>query len=481
MNPILDYLCSRSWAVHEPILSQLTMVVSRHVEGVKVSHEEVSAIVAERTARRRALPRTLLVEDGVGIIPISGVIARHASQVNGCSQPRGTSAEQISRDLREALEDPEVTSLLLDIDSPGGTVSGVPELADELAEAGREKPLFAMTDGMMASAAYWLGSQAQEIYATRSATVGSIGVYAAIVDSSVAAHNQGLKIDVVKTGEAKAAGIPGTPTTDRHRASVMADIQSFFEMFKADVSQGRGDRIEDLDQIADGSVFIGAEARRVGLVDSILTMKAIRERVASVAAPNGRTVVAMSPPGKDCAVTQETTTANAESDTGDQVSAATQVDPTPKESETAASAEAMAGAIAQERLRAAKILNAAGPEQQVLAQGLIESGASVEEAFGALLKDHKESGAERVEAAREAGKKEARIEDLYDGAPESPGSHDAEGESSGPRDAAQAWKADPVGFQRGFGSFECFEHYWNAAVADGRDPWASVKSEGTVS
>jgi ClpP class serine protease len=102
----------------------------------------------------------------------------------------------------------------LDIDSPGGTVAGTPELAAAVSALDQKKPVYAFSSGLMASAAYWIASQARAIYATPSAQVGSIGVVQAVVDRSAAINAAGIKVEVFSVGKYKAMGAPGTPLTD---------------------------------------------------------------------------------------------------------------------------------------------------------------------------------------------------------------------------------------------------------------------------
>ncbi|HHI78859.1 MAG TPA: S49 family peptidase, partial [Planctomycetes bacterium] len=197
---ILAYITEAYWAMEPRTLDRMLGIITRHAEGIRLAEEE---LVAALDGKRQAKNTTYQVVSGNAIIPINGVIAKHASQVGGVSQPRGTSVEAIRKDLRAALEDPTVERIVLSIDSPGGSVSGIAEMADEIFLARQQKPIIAHTEGLMASAAYWLGSQANEVYATKSASVGSIGVYATIADDSRRMKNEGFDLAVLKSGSFK--------------------------------------------------------------------------------------------------------------------------------------------------------------------------------------------------------------------------------------------------------------------------------------
>ena len=105
-NALLNYVTGHPLLLHAPVARQFHQVLQRHVNGEKLSAEAVAEIVAARDAGLRALPSKYAVEDGVGIVPVTGVIARHAHMVNGMSQPRGTSISQLDADLKKALDDP---------------------------------------------------------------------------------------------------------------------------------------------------------------------------------------------------------------------------------------------------------------------------------------------------------------------------------------------------------------------------------------
>jgi signal peptide peptidase SppA len=203
------------------------------------------------------------VVDGVAIIPIGGPIGRGLG-----SFEKGAGAvdvDDVADELDQAEEDPEVRSILLDIDSPGGMVSGTPELADRILAV--EKPIYAFSAGMIASAAYWLAAATDGIFATKSADIGSIGVYAPFADVSEMAKMQGVKIKVFSSGTYKGMGVPGTSLTKPQSDFLQDRVMQLAEMFYEHVRTMRGDVADENMQ---GQVFKAELARANGLIDDVV-------------------------------------------------------------------------------------------------------------------------------------------------------------------------------------------------------------------
>lgn len=214
--------------------------------------------------RKEAHP-LLSVEDGIGVISISGPMLRRPDLFSVLIFG-ATDTEEIARAIREATERDDVQAIFLDIDSPGGTVNGTPELAQAVADASREKYVYAFTSGQMCSAAYWVASQCDAIYASPSARVGSIGVILPVVDSSEAYRNEGLKIEVFAAGKFKSAGTPGTSLTDEQREWLQTDVNEIASDFKSAVlSKGR--KIPD--EAMEGQTFSARSAQRFNLAGTV--------------------------------------------------------------------------------------------------------------------------------------------------------------------------------------------------------------------
>ena len=204
--------------------------------------------------------------DGVAHIPIGGPIGRGLGKFEKWAG--AVDVEDVIGEIDEAEESAEGGAILLDIDSPGGMYSGTPELGDRILQC--QKPIYAFSAGMMCSAAYWAAAATDGIFTTRTATVGSIGVYCAYLDSSAAMEKEGLKVDVFTSGRYKGAGIPGTTLSEDHRKMLQARVEEMAGAFYQHVEASRPD-VERTDM--QGQVFMGDRAVAAGLVDQVVRDK----------------------------------------------------------------------------------------------------------------------------------------------------------------------------------------------------------------
>ncbi len=204
------------------------------------------------------------IQDGVGVIPIAGVIGKGLSPLE--RMMGAVDVNEISATVDAMAADPAVEKIAFNISSPGGTVTGVEELANKIRDLA--KPTMAYTDSEMASAAYWLGSQADRVVASPSATVGSVGVYMAIPDMSKLYEASGVRMVVIKsTGSPlKGAGIECTSLFDEQVADSQASFDSIHQDFKAAI---RAKRKMVADSALRGQVFSGKQAAAQGLVTGL--------------------------------------------------------------------------------------------------------------------------------------------------------------------------------------------------------------------
>jgi signal peptide peptidase SppA len=207
----------------------------------------------------------LTIEDGIGVVAIEGPILRKPDLFARIFFG-ATSSEDIGEALREAGERDDIKAVFLNIDSPGGTVAGTPELAAAVKALNGSKPVYAFSSGLMCSAAYWIASQARAIYATPSAQVGSIGVVQAVIDNTAALDKAGLKVEVFSVGKYKAMGAPGTPLTDDQRELIQSNLAEIAAEFRdAVLSRGRAIPAEALE----GQTFSGKQAQRHNLAGMV--------------------------------------------------------------------------------------------------------------------------------------------------------------------------------------------------------------------
>ena len=203
------------------------------------------------------------IVDGIGVIPIVGVIG--GPRLSPMEKMMGAvDVADISAAVDAFAASPEVNSIALQISSPGGTVTGVEELANKVRNL--KKPTMAYTDSEMASAAYWIGSAADRVVASPSSTVGSIGVYLAIPDYSKAAEMAGIKMVVLKSGKFKGAGIEGTSLNADQVENLQASVDGIHADFKAAVNLKR--KMVKADAM-EGQTFSGKQASQIGLVGAL--------------------------------------------------------------------------------------------------------------------------------------------------------------------------------------------------------------------
>ena len=272
---ILEHLTALPWAMHEPTLIQMSDIIARHVSGVRLSADEIAAATSGRKNRPDS-ETTYRIEGSAAVIPVMGVIAKYSRQVNGSSQPRGTSIELLTGQLSQAVGDDRAKRIFLHIESPGGSVAGLSDFADAVYAANEVKPVIAFCDDLAASAAYYIGSQASRLYANQTAMVGAIGTYAMTLDSSRAAEDMGLHFVIVRSGQHKGIGETGIPITDANVAELQSSVDKYFSLFRNAVLRGRGPRglsAESLDEIADGRCYVGSDALDAKLVDGIMTCR----------------------------------------------------------------------------------------------------------------------------------------------------------------------------------------------------------------
>jgi signal peptide peptidase SppA len=255
------------WALEPSKLAVIADLLRFRASGGRLSAEEIQARIGDAPEQPR--PST---KDGlIAVIPIFGVITHRANSFDAMSG--GTSAELLGKYIRKAVNDDSVKAILLDISSPGGEVSGIPELAAEIAAAAKVKTVVASSNALAASAAYWLGSQATEFVITPSGYVGSIGVYLLTEDLSEHLAKEGIKINAISAGDNKLEGAPWEPMSDETRAFLQTRVDGVYAEFVRAVASGRSVSKATVEaDFGQGRVFNAKEALKRGMVDAIETM-----------------------------------------------------------------------------------------------------------------------------------------------------------------------------------------------------------------
>jgi len=273
---ILQKLYCEPWAIVPEMHKQLCDIVDAHISGAAHEAGGIVSLIDEDQSKKKLFT---VVED-IAVIKIDGVIAKRVSEIARSSGV--TDLDMLIEGLLQVKKRDDICGVLLDVNSPGGSVTGVPEAAEVISDLATIKPVVAYTDMMMASAAFWLSAGASEIIASQSAMVGSIGVYMAFLDVSRQLEKEGKKLELFKTGKFKAIGFPGTSLTDEQREHLQAEVDMVFTWFKAAVLKNRVVPNEAME----GQTFMAEDAKRNGLIDGIGTVEDAMQELRMIG--NGR-------------------------------------------------------------------------------------------------------------------------------------------------------------------------------------------------
>lgn len=219
----------------------------------------------------------------IAVLPLYGIMAQRMNMMTAMSG--GTSTQMFASALRDLVDNPQVKAIIIDTDSPGGSVHGTAELANAIYSMRGTKPIIAQVNSLASSAAYWAISQADEIVATVGADLGHIGVAALLVDRSGEAEQAGIKVMQVTAGKYKheqAIGADLRPWTDEQVQHAQQRVDEAYAMFTAAVARGRGVKASDVrDGFAQGRVVGAQEAVRLGMADRIATLDETIQRFAN--------------------------------------------------------------------------------------------------------------------------------------------------------------------------------------------------------
>lgn len=295
---IIQAALAEPWAILPSKLAVIQQLIAFRAEGGQLSEEEIKARIGEprsdamkKVARSGKHPSTRSegqpqqqTGGAVAILPLLGTIIPRANLMSEMSG--GTSVQRFTNNLRQALRDPDVASIVIDVDSPGGQVGGVPELADEIYQSRGDKRIVAVANTLAASAAYWIGSAADELVVTPSGEVGSVGVVAMHEDWSKFLEEKGVKVTFIHAGEHKVEGNAYEPLDDEAKAFFQSRVDDYYGMFVDAVARGRG--VSPATVKADfgqGRTFGGREAVRLGMADRIETLDAVVDRLLTPSQP----------------------------------------------------------------------------------------------------------------------------------------------------------------------------------------------------
>ena len=273
---ILHAFVETPWAILPHKLAVLEEIVARHISGEKLDAEEVQTRIhgALRPADRRA--------GSVAVLPLFGTIFPRANMMTDVSG--ATSAERFGAQLSQLVKDPDISAIVLDVDSPGGQVGGIDELSQQIFDARGQKPIVAVANHLMASAAYWIGTAADEVIVTPSAQVGSIGVFAVHEDISAALEQEGIKMSLISEGKYKTEGNPYEPLTEEARAAIQVRVSEAYDAFIKSVARNRGVKpAQARNDFGEGRVVGARQAVELGMADRMGTLEETISRLLKAA------------------------------------------------------------------------------------------------------------------------------------------------------------------------------------------------------
>lgn len=214
------------------------------------------------------------------VLPILGVIDQRESWM--MRYFGGTSIESLMEGLSICLNEPRITGIALDCDSPGGSAFGVKEGADEIAKARSQMPMVSVANCFMASGCYYLGSATSRIYASPSSQVGSVGVYMTHYDQSKALTDAGIVSTVVRIPEGKAEGHPDEPLSESARQQMEIRCAGIYDQFTGDVARYRGvTQTTVKESYGMGRCLSASDALAAGMVDKVATFAEVLDQMQS--------------------------------------------------------------------------------------------------------------------------------------------------------------------------------------------------------
>jgi signal peptide peptidase SppA len=282
----LTFILGRCWAV-TPEIAVLgrTLISTDGIARLRRLSEFHAAVGAAGTGRPASRSGT------VAVIPIIGMVTQRGDIMDSA---RTTSTDGVAATVRAFTADATIDSIVLEIDSPGGEVYGVTEACMAIRDARSVKPVVASVNSLCASAAYWMGSQAEEVIGTPSGEMGSIGVYAAHQDVSKALEAEGVKVTLISAGKYKVEGSPYEPLSDEALANIQSGVNRYYDIFTKDVARGRGVSVDTVRNCFGEGRVVGAKAAvEQGMANSVGTLDDAIRRAAQLGRERKRGMAAL--------------------------------------------------------------------------------------------------------------------------------------------------------------------------------------------
>jgi signal peptide peptidase SppA len=270
------------WAILPEKLAAIGELVAMRIDGLRADPAHVAAIVAaarEAEVAHAAAAGPQRSKGMTAVLPLTGTLLWRSGPMEQMSG--AVSLQQWGQAFDAAMNDDRIKSIVIDVDSPGGTVDGVPETAAKVFAARGRKPVTAVVNTLAASAAYWIATAASELVITPSGMAGSVGVYVLHEDDSAAVENAGVRFTFIEApqGGHKTEGNPFAPLSEESAAHYQGMVNELYGQFVADVAKHRGvTEAAVRSDYGQGRVLLAKDALRARMVDRVATLEQVLQR-----------------------------------------------------------------------------------------------------------------------------------------------------------------------------------------------------------
>ncbi len=220
--------------------------------------------------------KNMPIGDRIALIHIEGLI---------------TDSEETMEELKEYVKNPAIKAIVLRIDSPGGAVAPSQEIYEEVRKAAAKKKVLVSMGSVAASGGYYIASPATRIIANPGTLTGSIGVIMEIPNIEGLMNKLGIKTEVVKSGRHKDIASIFRGIGEEERVILQGVLDNVHEQFIKAVAEGRKMLPEDVKKIADGKVFTGEQALKIGLIDELGNLEDTVQAAAKLSGIKGEPVI----------------------------------------------------------------------------------------------------------------------------------------------------------------------------------------------
>lgn len=269
---LLQAICEDPWAIQLSKFYAILDLVQLRALGFRADAETIAFWQSQAKPQAQQ-------GGAVAVLPIFGTISNRMNIMSDFSG--ATSTEKFGKMFDMAIADKSVKTVVLDVNSPGGTIYGVDELSAKIFKArSRGRQIIAMVNPLAASAAYWIASAADEISMTPTGEVGSIGVYAAHVDQSQMNDMMGMKTTLISAGKYKVEGNPFQPLSKDAQENMQARVDEYYQMFLKAVARNRGTTMNAVEEgYGQGRTVSAKQAMKLGMIDRMETMDELLGRL----------------------------------------------------------------------------------------------------------------------------------------------------------------------------------------------------------